>query len=263
MPYALAIQEHLLSGVTTLERWQHAKDLGFDGIEIFADGFDERVLDIAEAIDSTGVRLAGVHCGEIASYVSPNPQVRDVAVEQFRQIMNNAHDLMCDRVLFLPEFLADGETERVEVTQLHGLLVGFMRVVNDLATALDVEMCLLPVSSRHARAINTLKEAFDCLAEMRFHPAVKLALNTVIHRGEIWQSLSAYGEHVGYIQVAEDSPLLPLNKPQVAQLSETVYQGWVTLADDTPYHAFHEATPSDEAIRTSVANLRAVLGISG
>jgi sugar phosphate isomerase/epimerase len=65
----LAIQEDMLAGKTTLARFELARELGLDGVEVWADHLDERIYELAEAIMATGIGVSGVNLSRSAGYL--------------------------------------------------------------------------------------------------------------------------------------------------------------------------------------------------
>src|SRR4051812_749347 len=57
-PMPIAIQEDLLSGTYSIEKFQHARDLGADGVEVWSANLTDRVPEIIMAIQQTGLRIA-------------------------------------------------------------------------------------------------------------------------------------------------------------------------------------------------------------
>jgi sugar phosphate isomerase/epimerase len=172
----LAIQENLLQGNTSIDRFRIAKELGFGAVEVWAKGLDdERVLALAQAIDATGLSISGLYMGDLDGYLSEDTDVRDNAIDRFRQALADAHDLQIPNVIVAPQINRPHETVTLSPEQEKTMLIWFVRVVNDLAGAMDTAMCLLPLDTTHSRALNTLGQAHAYLAEMNFHQAVRLA----------------------------------------------------------------------------------------
>src|SRR5690606_25678657 len=100
----LAIQEDMLPARTDSERYQQAQELGFDGIELWADGLDKRLMDVAMALNETELEVASVHLGAMDGYLSPDIQVREQAISKMRQAMATAVDLQSPNVVFVPHW---------------------------------------------------------------------------------------------------------------------------------------------------------------
>jgi sugar phosphate isomerase/epimerase len=172
----LAIQENLLHGDTSIDRFRLAKELGFGAIEVWAhDINNERVLALAQAIDATGLPINGLYMGDLDGYLSPDTDGRDKAIDRFRQALADAHDLQIPNVIVTPQINRPNESVTLSPEQEKTLLIWFVRVVNDLAGAMDTALCLLPLEPSQSRALNTLGQAYAYLAEMNFHHAVRLA----------------------------------------------------------------------------------------
>ncbi|MEP6988026.1 MAG: hypothetical protein ABI970_20660, partial [Chloroflexota bacterium] len=68
----LAIQEDMLTGKTTLERFQNAHALGFAGVEVWGSGLTPRVPEIAAAAQQTGVAISAVNHGRQSRLLDPD-----------------------------------------------------------------------------------------------------------------------------------------------------------------------------------------------
>ena len=90
-------------GGTVLERFQRAKDAGFDGLELNRP--DEIPLDeLLKARDATGLEIAGIICsthwGKPLS--SPDPAVVEAGLKGLRLALADAAELGCTRMLLVP-----------------------------------------------------------------------------------------------------------------------------------------------------------------
>jgi sugar phosphate isomerase/epimerase len=180
----LSIQENLLAGSTPTERFALAKSLGFDAVEIWAEGFvgnDDTLMEYAKAMDVTGLPISGLFMGGLHGTLSADLALRDHTIDLVRQALTDAHDLRIPYVTVVPQPIH----APVEMTpsQERELLIWFVRVVNDLAAAMNTTLCLLPLESSQARVLNTLKTTHAALEEMRFHPFVAMSADLYsLHR---------------------------------------------------------------------------------
>jgi len=61
----LAIQEDMLVGSSAEHRFEEARRLGFDGIEVWGAGLTERVPELVAASRKTGLPIAAVNHGRL------------------------------------------------------------------------------------------------------------------------------------------------------------------------------------------------------
>ena len=81
----IAIHEDHLRGSTPLEKFQHARDLGAQGVELWAAGLTENVPAIAAAMQQTGLRTAAINHGRQRNLLDPDPDERERALKQLRE----------------------------------------------------------------------------------------------------------------------------------------------------------------------------------
>ncbi|MCA9915559.1 MAG: sugar phosphate isomerase/epimerase, partial [Anaerolineae bacterium] len=132
-----AIQENLLPGRTFRERCQRAKSLGFAGLEVQAEGLEDRLYEVAEALDASGLRIASVHLGKQDGYLSPELEKREAAIATMRQAMATAVDLLAEHVVFVPQWGAlttpNLKPYRSSEEMASELMIWLLRTVSDLA----------------------------------------------------------------------------------------------------------------------------------
>lgn len=242
----IAVQEHLLPGRSTLERFEAAATLGVAGVEVLADGLTTRVPELAEIAAQTGVVIAAVSRGQRAGYLSPLLAEREQAISDLRQAMTDALDLEAAHVVFVPGFgpsqMPDLTPYRAAIELDAEMYIWLLRTVSDLAYAIGVELDMLPVNHTESAFLNTTQQAIFFREKIRNHPHVMVAANTyhlLLEEGDPAAALRDCGTHLGYVQVADSSGGIPgtgsLDFAQVAAgLNAAGYAGWVTLCGRDP-----------------------------
>ncbi|NJR12414.1 hypothetical protein HC776_00535, partial [bacterium] len=101
--------------------------------------------------------------GALTGYISEKRYERERAIERLRVAMSDAADLGAHTVILTPHF---GPSRLPDLTpfrttpQLEGeMFVWFLRLVNDLATALGVVLCIQPVNRYESEFFNTVEQA--------------------------------------------------------------------------------------------------------
>jgi hexulose-6-phosphate isomerase len=89
-----------LPGKTPLEKFQAAKEAGFDGVEPPSHLNEDELL---HARDASGLAIASVSCGQHSRPLSsPNPATRAAAVEGVKQAVRDAKRYGASSVLLVP-----------------------------------------------------------------------------------------------------------------------------------------------------------------
>lgn len=205
-----AIRETLLPGISPLERFQAAQTAGFTAVEVWADDMhDDSIFDYARAMDSTGLPISSLYSGTGNSVLAHDPAVRDPAIDRVRQVLSDAHDLMIPNVVIVPQSAAIPASLLPE--QEYALMIWFVRVVNDLAGAMNTTLCLLPLSPALARVLNTARQTFAALEEMRFHPAVGMMLDAQTLNESVETISPDMLAHIRGLYILPDTERVPLH----------------------------------------------------
>lgn len=239
MPFA--IQEDMLSGSTPMQQFQAAQRLGLTGVEVWADGLHERVMPLAEAVQETGVKIAAVNMGRLTGYISPERREREIAIERLRVAMGDAADLGTEYLIVTPHF---GLSRLPDLTpfrntpQLEGeMFVWFLRVVNDLATAMGVVLCIQPVNRYESEFFNTVTEAGQFCQQINDHPGVGIAphlFHMAMEDFDFPNVLREQASRIKYMTLCDSNGRLPsrglIDFGRVATtLKEMNYTGWLSL----------------------------------
>jgi sugar phosphate isomerase/epimerase len=228
-----AVQENLLPASTPQERFALARALGYNAVEVWAsDITDDTLLDYAQAVDASGLPISALYMGDEHAILAADPAQRDAAVDRVRVALTNAHDLRVPCVVVVPQPAAARDV--ISGERAYDMMIGFVRVVNDLAGAMDTALCLLPLAPAQALALNTLGQGMAALRTMNMHPAVALAADMY--------SLHSQGESVE--SLCQDMGMLPM-----------IRQIYV-------HHPAKRALEADEALLNSLRGLREA-GYSG
>lgn len=238
----IAVQEAMLPGRSIQDKFEAARALGFDGVEVYASDLTARVPEIAEAARQAGIQIAAVHMGRRDGYISPERAEREAAISALRQTMADAVDLGAGHVLFVPHYgatrMPDLTPYRAPVELEAEMMIWLLRTVSDLAYAIGVELDMLPVNRYETYFMTRLEHALRFRRKIKDHAHIKIAVNTFHMAQEEIDWLGALRDslpHIGYIQMAEQNRGLPGQgaldfAALAAVLREAGYAGWLTCA---------------------------------
>ena len=236
----IAVQEQLLSGKDITQKFEQARSLGIQGVEVSNEHLTARVPALADAIVTSGVEVAAVNMGQRDGYIAPDLDERETAINALRQAMADAVDLEAAHVVFVPRF---GRSRMPDLTpwrapvELDGeMSVWLLRGVSDLAYAIGVELDMMPMSANDTDFINRLEQAVMLRRKIREHPHVKIAASlSHMHQTETdWQqAMREHLSHIGYVHLALLSGV-ETELQDYAALATILhdYSGWVTLTHD-------------------------------
>lgn len=245
----LAIHEAMLPGRSLQERYQHAKTLGFDGIELFADGLDARLMAVVEALDAVDLPVASVHLGRLDGYLAPDAAMREQAVSTLRQAMATAVDLMAEHVIFVPHW---GDLRTPDLTPHRSaeeiaseLCIWLLRTVSDLAYALGCTLHIQPRNRYETPFMTTVAQASKFLDVIQMktakskkdNPYVRIAPNTfdmALEEIEVAAALGQHASRLDYLYLSDSNGRLPGQGlldfgALAAALKQSGYDGWLCL----------------------------------
>jgi sugar phosphate isomerase/epimerase len=258
----LAIQADMLPGKTEAERFQYAQDLGFDGLELWADGLEERLMDVAMALNDLELEVASVHLGRRDGYLSPDMAIRESALSYLREVMATAVDLQCENVVFVPHWgnlIMPNLTPHRSAEELASdLMIWLVGTVSDLAYALGTRLHMQPRHRYHTQFMNTVEQAIKFSDVIKNHPYIRIAphlFDMALEEVGIEAILKSYAERFGYLYLADSNGRLPGQgfldwKAIGSAILESDYDGWLCISaghaitDPNEQYALYDALPS-------------------
>lgn len=238
----LAIQEDMLPGRTESERYQQACEFGFDGIELWAEGLESRLMDVAMALNELDLEVASVHLGHMDGYLSTDIEIRENAISMMRQAMAMAVDLQSANVVFVPHWGAlstpDLTPHRSAEEISSDLMIWLLRTVSDLAYALGTTLHMQPRHRYHTAFLNTVRQAVKFSDAIKDSPHIRIAPNLfdmALEDGDVYEAIKQHGKRIGYLYLADSNGGLPgqglYDWEKVATaIKESGYEGWLCIS---------------------------------
>lgn len=238
----LAIREQSLPGATVHERLALARELGVAGIEFAADGLDDRIDEIDDALRAHGLVACGVNMGKSDGWVSADIGRRQRANDMLREALSCALDLEADYVSFAPQY---GASDMPDLTPFASpmelqkeMLIWLLRGFSDLADAMDTKLALLPLNRAETAFLTRLEQALRFCQELDHHPMITIAASTcdmALEEANLLGCLQKHQAALSVIYLADSGRSLPgrgaLPFPQIgAALRQSDYAGWPVLA---------------------------------
>lgn len=263
----IAIQEDMLPGRSLTERFENARSLGADGIEIWGRDLDARAEAIAEAMVAAELPISSINQLWNARLLSPDAAERERALDELRGSITMAADLGAQGVGFVPHFgdhcLPDLSPWMTGYELQMELLHQHIRTLEDFAYALGVELYIEPVNRYETRFLNRLEQA-AALTRRRNHPAVKIVadlFHMALEEADIAEAITAHGDQIGLVHLADSNRRLPgLGSTDftaaAAALNAIGYSGWAIFECGRPSQNAHDAPRYMQTLPDSIAMLR-------
>ncbi len=242
----LAIQEDMLPGKTTLERFQNAHTLGFTGVEVWGKGLTPRVPELAEASAHTSLAVSAVNHGRQGRLLDPDRAERERALAAFRQSVVDGVDLGAAGVILVPHFaeatLPDLTPYKSVVQLEYEMLHNHLRTLSDYVYAIGIDLYIEPINRYETHFLNTLADAIKVRRKIKDHPHVKLnadLFHMAMEEQNSLQALRDYATDIGYIHLSDSNRRLPGQgmidfEALGAVLKDTGYNGWLALECGNP-----------------------------
>jgi sugar phosphate isomerase/epimerase len=242
----LAIQEDMLVGKSAPQRFEEARRLGFDGVEVWGPGLTERVPELVAASQQTGLPISAVNHGSQGRLIDPDRAERERALALLRQSICNAVDLSATAVILVPHFgppTVPDFTPYKGVLQLeYELLHNHLRSLSDYVYAMGVDLYIEPVNRYETHFITTLADGVRARRRTKDHPHVKLCadvFHVALGDSPFPACLKDYAPDIGYLHLADSNRRLPGQglidfAAVLAALQAGGYDGWAALECGTP-----------------------------
>jgi sugar phosphate isomerase/epimerase len=235
MTLRLAVQQSLLPGKTLMDRFAHAADFGFAGVELnHGDRFDvRRELElIADASRATGVAVAAICTSGRQDPVFPDHREREQRVSEFVGLVDAASALGAAGVISVPLRPAAGFAD----AQLPDLAIEiYQRICDDLGEG-EAAIFLEPLNRYEATFLNRVGQA-AMLARMIDRKRIR-ALADIYHMNIEETSFSApveeAGAMLGHVHLADNTRQEPGAgmidfSSAFTALRRVGYGGWLSL----------------------------------
>ncbi len=242
-----AIQEAVLPGGSVAEKFQQARALGFDGVEVWSRDLSARMEPLVEALIAAEMPIAAVYMQAEHAILAPDEAERERGLQAIRDTICCAADVGAAGVICMP---GDGMTAIPDLSPYMtayelatGLFYTHMRTLEDYSMAMGVKFYIQPVSRSATRLIRQLDQAADILHRLHDHPNVQIAADTAhmaVEEHSLIDALTAHAGLIGYLHAVDSERRLPgqgaLDFGALgAALKASNYDGWVTLGGGEPY----------------------------
>lgn len=212
----IAVQENLVPGKDAAERWQRARDWGFDGMELRGAGGIKARLPELRAARAAGMVAPSI-CPDAGPFIGAfDAGDRATAMTALRDLLEVAAEIGAAGVITpaaygihsnrLPPFVAPRTPE-----DDRAILTDALAALGRHAEGLGVELWLEPLNRYEDHMVNTLAAGAE-LCRASGSPAVRLMADMFhmnIEEADIPASLRAAGPLVAHLHLADSSRLEP------------------------------------------------------
>jgi sugar phosphate isomerase/epimerase len=239
----LAAQEHMLRGNSLIEKWEFARSVGFDGIELLGHGdgrFKARLPEL-RAARNEGVVMPSV-CVAMDHFIGDwDPDRRRSAIAGMKDLLSVIADAGGFGAITPAAFglfsraLPPFKPSRSEADDRAVLLEGLYELGEHAATEGTVVL-LEPLNRYEDHMVNTLADAAGLVREVGLSSVAVMAdtFHMSIEEGDPARSLREAAPYVRHIQLGDTNRLEPgaghLDWAALLDvLDDTSYDGWMAM----------------------------------
>ncbi|MDX2163674.1 MAG: sugar phosphate isomerase/epimerase family protein [bacterium] len=241
----IAVQEDMLPGRSMVEKFEHAKALGVQGIEFWGRGLPFKVEQIVDAMDRTGIRAAMVNHGRQGRILDSDPLAREQGLDDLRQSIMCAADLRAAGVVFVPHFfgpLMPDLAPYLSAVELEAeMLHTHLRTLSDYADAMGVTLYVEPINRYETHFLNRLEQAAKVARRIN-HPRVKIVadlFHMALEETDMAAAIRDHADVIGHVHLADSNRRLPGQglidfRAMADALHAMAYSGWAAFECGQP-----------------------------
>lgn len=227
------------------EKLDKLAEWGYEGIEFWGGGLQDRVGEINAACDGAAVKPSTICAGYGGCPLDPDPEQRRIAIEDAKVLLKVAADIGAVGLIFVPIFgpprLPDLSPLADAVTLEKRLLVELVKELGDVAAEAGSLLLLEPLNRYETHLLNRLEQAVD-ICRQADNPAVKIMADFFhmnIEEAVIADSIRQNGEYIAHVHLADSQRWLPGYghtdfKAGFAALAEVGFEGYMALECRVP-----------------------------
>ncbi len=211
----LSCQEGLVPGKTLAEKFAKLEQYGYDGIEVSGIGLAQRSKEIAKLAASNKVKPSSVCIGYRGCLLSPEPQERQLAVKDIKELLEVCADIGAIGLIVVPIFgkpqLPDlspyGDAVQLERELLLRLLEDLSLHAEKVGSAILIQ----PLNRYETHLLNCLAQSVEIVRKIN-SPGLKIMADFFhmnIEEPDIPQAILKAGELIWHVHLADNNRLLP------------------------------------------------------
>jgi len=211
-----SIQENLLPGDNLEKKFDNARKLGFDAVEIWGHNIEKRVNEVKSVKDSIGIKISTICSGYPGDLLSLDRSAREQAIKGIKIRLSMAAELDAVGVIVVPTFggpkLPDLYPLFRDIRDLERkLLIEELKILGRHADNVGAYILIEPLNRYETHFVNRLEQAASICDEVGFEHVKIMGdfFHMNIEEANISESLRKYAEYIKHIHLADSNRLPP------------------------------------------------------
>jgi sugar phosphate isomerase/epimerase len=241
----LASQEGLAPGRDLSEKLDNLAEYGYEGIEFWGSGIQNRQDEIIKATQNHQVKPSTICAGYGGCLVDGNKSERDIAMSDIKNLLSVAANIGAVGLIMVPVFgglrINDLSPYKSARQLTEELLVTLLKELSDHAKEVGSILLVEPLNRYETHFINRLEQGVDICKRVN-NPNVQIMadfFHMSIEEANIAESIRAAGSYIKHIHLADSTRLLPGYghtdfKSGFAALKEIGFENYMALECGVP-----------------------------
>lgn len=208
----------VLPGNSIREKFELAKEIGFEGIEIWGRTLLEdpqKLKEYKKISEEVGIKISTICSGVKNSLLEPDPENRKKAKEDFKKLLEMASEIGAIGIILVPIFgrpqIPDLSPYKNAVELEKELLLSQLPEIVEFAEKVKCCLLLEPLNRYETHFLNRLSQAVEYCEKIN-SPYLKIMADFFhmnIEEANISESIEKAGKWISHIHLADSNRNLP------------------------------------------------------
>jgi len=214
----IGIQLGLLPGNTVEEKFYKAKEIGFEGIEVWGRDFidDEKVVEEYKKLsDETGIKISSICAGYTHFLLDATPEERKQAREDIKKLLEYGNYMGCIGLILVPVFgppkISNLAPYKDAFELEKDLLLSQLPEVVEKAEKEKCALLLEPLNRYETHFLNRLEQGVEFCKKIKSEYLRIMAdfFHMNIEEADIPKAIKKAGKWISHIHLADSNRILP------------------------------------------------------
>jgi len=214
----IGCQEGLLPGKDIKEKFENAKKIGFEGIEVWGRGLldsPEKITQYKEISESVGIKISSICAGYRYFLLEAEPENRAKAREDIKKLLEIGKELDVIGLILVPIFgsprVPDLTPYKTAYELEKDLLFSQLPEIVEKAEETKCALLLEPLNRYETHFLNRLEQAVEYCEKINSSYLKIMAdfFHMNIEEADIAKSIENAGKWIAHVHLADSNRILP------------------------------------------------------